>query len=193
MKSAVELRRLSRTEWRQLKAKLRERSLPERIHRRYRIVAERRAGRATSVVAERLGCDTKQVTHWTRRFNASGLTTFERPANPKGRAPIVLAKHITALIEVALSSPAERGLPFSAWSVATLTAYCTKRGLIPAVSDEWIRQLLRRAGLSAQRVRTWKVSHDPAFDRKKNAFRRSPGAARRARRLSASTSGDRSN
>ena len=163
----MELRPLSRGEWRELKAKLRNRSLPARLHVRYRIIAERRAGHPPIVVADRVGCHAKQVTYWTKRFNASGFTTFERPANPKGREPILLAKHITALIEVALSSPTERGLPFSRWSMAKLNTYCRRRGLIPAVTDEWVRQVVHRQGLTPLRVRTWKVSHDPAFDRKK--------------------------
>jgi transposase len=193
MKSPIELRRLGRSEWRQLKAKLRERSLPVRLHRRYRIIAERRAGHAPAAAADRVGCGVKQVTYWTRRFNVSGFTTFERPSNPTGREPILLAKHILALIEVALSSPSERGLPFSRWSVAKLKAYCVRQGLMPAVTDEWVRRVLRRQGLSAQRVRTWKQSHDPAFDRKKTASSGSTGTARAARPSSHSTSGGRSN
>ena len=193
MQSRVVLRPLSRAEWRQLKAKLRERTLPVRLHQRYRIIAERRAGHAPMMVSDRVGCHVTQVAFWTRRFNRSGFASFERAANPKGREPILLATHITALIEVALSSPAERGLPFSAWSVAKLTAYCKRQGLLPAVTDEWVRRVLRREGLSAQRVRTWKTSHDPAFDRKKNASSASTAGARVARQSSASTSGGRSN
>lgn len=193
MQTAVMLRPLSRAEWRTLKAKLRERSLPERLHRRYRIIAERRAGHAPVTVAERVDGDVTLVTHWTRRFNASGFESFERPANPKGREPILLAKHITALLEVALSSPTERGLPFSRWSMAKLNTYCRRQGVIPKVTDEWVRQVVHRQGLTPLRVRTWKVSHDPAFDRKKNASSRSTGAARRGAPSSASTSGARSN
>jgi hypothetical protein len=96
------------------------------------------------------------------------------------------------LVDVALSSPRERGLPFSVWSVPKLTAYCHAKKLLPPFSDEWVRRLLRRQGLSAQRIRTWKTSRDPAFDTKKNASARSTAAARRARRWSASTSGARS-
>jgi hypothetical protein len=32
-----------------------------------------------------------------------------------------------------------------------------------------VRRLLRREGFTAQRIRAWKTSRDPAFDRKKNA------------------------
>jgi hypothetical protein len=43
-------------------------------------------------------------------------------------------------------------------------------------------QLLRREGLSAQRIRTWKTSKDPRFDAKKNASAGSTAAARSAPR-----------
>ena len=93
-----------------------------------------------------------------------------------------IVAHYRELIDIALSSPAERGLPFSAWTVPKLAEYCRQRGLLPPITDEWVRRLLRREGLRAQRIRTWKTSHDPAFDRKKNASGSSTRRARRARR-----------
>jgi hypothetical protein len=53
-----------------------------------------------------------------------------------------------------------------------LAEYCRRRRLLPEVTDEWVRRLLRREGLTAQRVRTWKTSHDPAFDPKKKLIRK---------------------
>jgi len=41
---------------------------------------------------------------------------------------------------------------------------------------------LRREGLSAQRIRTWKTSNDPRFDAKKNASASSTAGARGAPR-----------
>jgi hypothetical protein len=84
-------------------------------------------------------------------------------------------------MDVALSSPRERGLPFSVWSVPKLAAYCREHDLIPPFCDEWVRRLLRGAGMRAQRIRTWKTSHDPAFDRKKKPSAGSTPRARRAR------------
>lgn len=191
MRHQMVLRRLRPREVRLLRAKLRTRTLSVRLHQRYRIIAEVRQGRTAADVAERVPCALMTVYHWVRRFNASGFTTFERPTNPKGREPILRAEQLRALIDVALSSPLERGLPFATWSVASLTAYCKARGLLPAITDEWVRRLLRREGLTPQRMRTWKTSHDPAFERKKTLFAASIGGAHRARRSSASTSGAR--
>ena len=129
---------------------------------------------------------------WVPRFNQSGFRTFETPNNPRGRIPILRAKQLRELVDVALSSPAEYGLPFTTWSVRTLTEYCTEHHLIPEFSDEWVRRVLRREGLSAQRIRTWKHSDDPLFRPKGDASAPSTSTARRARRSSAWASGARS-
>lgn len=161
------LRALTRNERRLLRQQVRDHSLAVRVHQRYRIIDELRQGRAPADVAARVGCHFTVVYDWAHRFNASGFTTFEQVSNPKGRPPILHAAQLRALVEVALSSPAERGLPFSVWSVPKLAEYCRTKKLLPPVTDEWVRRLLRREGLTAQRVRTWKTSRDPAFDRKK--------------------------
>jgi transposase len=136
-----------------LERRLGDLSLSARIHQRYRVIAEVRAGRPVAEAAERAGCHFTRAYAWVRRFNQSGFATFELATNPHGRPPILRAEQLRELVEVALSSPAERGLPYSAWSVAKLAAYCRKRKILPEISDEWVRRLLRRDGLSAQRVK----------------------------------------
>ncbi len=190
MPRRVTLRALTRTERQVLRTKLRDLSLSVRVHQRYRLIEEVRRGRSPLEAAERVGCHFTVGYDWIRRFNRSGFRTFEQGANPKGRPPILRAEQLRALVEVALSSPLERGLPFASWSVPKLAEYCRRQGVLPPVTDEWVRRLLRRDGLTPQRIRTWKTSHDPAFDRKKTPSGRSIGGARRGRRSSASTSGD---
>lgn len=192
MAKPVQLRPLPRGELRVLRAKLKDLSLSARVHQRYRLIECVRAGVGALAAATRVGCHFTVAYDWIRRFNESGVATFERVPNPKGRPPILKAGHLRELVDVALSSPTERGLPFSAWSVPKLAEYCRQKRLLPPVTDEWVRRLLRREGLSAQHIRTWKSSHDPAFDRKTNGSERATGAARRGPRWSASTSGARS-
>ena len=190
MAERVVLRALTADERRLLRARLRDLSLSVRIHQRYRVIEEVRQGRGINEVAERVGCHFTVAYDWVHRFNESGFATFEQVSNPKGRPPILRAEQLRELVEVALSSPAERGLPFSNWSVPKLAAYCRDKGLLPEISDEWVRRLLRREGLTAQRIRTWKFSKDPDFDSKKNASGNSTRSGRRTQRSSASTSGD---
>jgi len=160
-------------------AKLRDLSLAARVHQRYRIVDQVHRGYSLAESADRVGCHFTVACDWIHRFNKSGFTTFEQVANPKGRPPILRAEQLRELVEVALSNPQERGLPFSNWSVPKLAEYCRAKRLLPAVTDEWIRRLRRREGLTAQRIRTWKTSSDPHFDRKKNSSAGSIAPARR--------------
>jgi transposase len=178
---SVRLRALTRGEQRQLERRLRDLSLSARIHQRYRVIAEVRAGRPVAEAAERAGCHFTRAYAWVRRFNQSGFATFELATNPHGRPPILRSEQLRELVEVALSSPQERGLPYTAWSVAKLAAYCRKRKILPEISDEWVRRLLRREGLSAQRVKTWKTSSDPRFDEKRGPPAGSMPSARRGR------------
>lgn len=181
MARAIRLRAVTRAEQRLLRSKLKDLSLSARVHQRYRVIDEVHRGRAIVEAAERVGCHFTAAYDWVHRFNASGFATFEQASNPRGRPPILKADQLRELVDVALSNPSERGLPFATWSVPKLAEYCRRRRLLPPVTDEWVRRLLRREGLTAQRVRTWKTSSDPAFDRKKNASGSSIGSARRAR------------
>jgi transposase len=174
----ISLRPFKAREKQVLTAKLRDLSLAARIHQRYRIVHQVLGGYSLAETADRVGCHVTVVYDWVHRFNESGFATFEQVANPKGRPPILRAEQLRELVEVALSSPQERGLPFSNWSVPKLAEYCRAKHLLPAVTDEWIRRLLRREGLTAQRIRTWQTSTDPHFDRKRNSSESSAAAAR---------------
>lgn len=188
----VRLRPLTSAERAALKAKLRHVSLPARLHRRYRLIEEVRKGHPLREAAGRAGLNQNSGYLWVPRFNRSGFRSFETPNNSRGRIPIITAKQLRELVDTALSSPAELGLPFTTWSVRTLSEYCKEHELIPEFTDEWVRRVLRREGLSAQRIRTWKTSTDPKFGPKGDASAPSASSARRARRSSASTSGARS-
>jgi transposase len=175
----IALKSLTRREKRILEEKIRDLSLSARVHQRYRIIDQVWRGYKLQETADRVGCHFTVAYDWVHRFNESGFATFEQVPNPQGRPPILRAEQLRELVEVALSNPQERGLPFSNWSVPKLGEYCRAQRLLPPVTDEWIRRLLRREGLSAQRIRTWKTSTDPNFDRKKNSSERSTGTARR--------------
>jgi len=83
---------------------------------------------------------------WLHRFNVSGFETFERPTNPNGREPILTNQQVRELVKVALSRPADLGLPFTEWSTAKLTAYCKQRGLLPPITEEWVRRVAPARG-----------------------------------------------
>src|SRR5437764_1166730 len=111
MAKNLTLRALTRPEQRVLAAKLKDLSLSARIYQRYRVIEEVRQGRAMTEAADRVGCHFTVAYDWVHRFNDSGFSSFEQVSNPKGRPPILKAEQLRELVEVALSSPADRGLP----------------------------------------------------------------------------------
>jgi transposase len=149
--------------------RLRDKTLSVRVWERYRIVDELSSGRSPLEVADRVGCHLTIVYDWLHRFNESGFTSFEAAPNPKGRPATIGSEQIRALIRAATSKPEDLGLPFTDWSVAKLHDYCARKGLLPECTDEWVRRLLRREGMTYQRSKTWKQSNDPLFEQKKGA------------------------
>ena len=163
----VRLRPLMEEEQDVLRARLRDKTMAVRVWERYRIVRELSAGRRASEVADRVGCHVTVVYDWLYRFNESGFATFEAVPNPKGRPATIGSEQIRVLIRVATSRPEDLGLPFTDWSVAKLHQYLSQKGVLPECTDEWVRRLLRREGITYQRTKTWKQSNDPLFEEKK--------------------------
>jgi transposase len=189
----LRLRPLSREEADVLRGKVGDKRLSAKIHERYRIIAVVRDGATACEASRQVGCSDGKAEHWVHRFNASGFETFEKHPRHAGRPVIIDGQQVRALIRVALSRPEDLGLPFTQWSVSKLRAYCLKEGLIPSITDEWVRRLLRREGVSYQHTKTWKQSPDPEFEVKKTLSSTSTNAARRTGPSSASTSAARSN
>ena len=185
--SRLVLRAMTEAEERALAERLSEKRLPVKIYERYRVIAVVRDGATPSAASRLIGCSDGKAEHWVHRFNASGFETFEKQPNHPGRPTIIAGPQVRSLIKIALSRPQDLGLPFTQWSVSKLRAYCLKEGLIPPISDEWVRRLLRREGVSYQHTKTWKESPDPEFEVKKTLSSTSTPAARRVAPSSAST------
>jgi transposase len=165
--SRLAVRRLKPTERRLLDEKLSDKTLSAYVLDRYRIIEAISRGFNPTEVAQILGCERPTVYQWVYSFNESGFAEFEKITNPYGRPAIMTSENLRHLVKISLSRPEDLGLPFTIWSVAKLSDYCRSRGLLPDVSNEWIRRLLKREGLSLQRTKTWKKSPDPEFENKK--------------------------
>ncbi len=161
------VRRLKSSERQLLEQKLADKTLSAYVLDRYRMIQAITQGFNPTEVARILGCERLTVYQWVDRFNVRGFSEFEKATNPHGRPAILSSENLRQLVKVALSRPQDLGLPYTTWSVAKLTEYCRAKGLLPDVSNEWVRRLLRREGLSVQRTKTWKESPDPKFEKKK--------------------------
>jgi len=163
----VRLRRIKPNEQKVLQQKLRDKTLSVRIYERYRVIGEAAQGRDPKTIADRVGVHFTMVYDWIHYFNAQGFAGFEDAPNPHGRPPMLSSRQIRKLIATALARPADLGLPFTQWSVAKLKEYCLRKNILPDFSDEWVRRLLHREGITFQRTKTWKESPDPQFESKK--------------------------
>lgn len=163
----LSLRRMKPSEREVLEKKLADRTLSAYVLDRYRVIKALQEGFTPTEISRLLGCQRRTVYHWVSEFNKSGLLDFENVRNPHGRPAILTTDNLRALVKIALSRPTDLGLPYTKWSVAKLAVYCRRKALLPNVSNEWIRRLLRQEGLSFQRTKTWKESPDPEFEKKK--------------------------
>lgn len=167
---SIYLRKLRKNERHLLGRKLKDKTMSARIYERYRVIDIARHGFSVSAIAERSGMHLTGVYDWIERFNEHGFEGFDEPPNPNGRPSTLSAKQIRRMIRVALSRPTDLGLPYTHWSVAKLRCYLvSKLGIFPDYTEEWVRRLLRREGVSFQRTKTWKESPDPGFEVKKTA------------------------
>jgi len=166
----IRLRRLRPQEQQLLRVRLKDKKLSVRIYERYRVIAEAAQGRSVPEIADRVGAHFTTVYDWVHRFNQEGFAGFEDVPNPQGRPSSLSSRQVRQLIAAALARPTDLGLPFTHWSVAKLQDYCREKKLLPSFSDEWVRRLLQREGVSLQRSKTWKESPDPDFESKKTAF-----------------------
>ena len=66
------------------------------------------------------------------------------------------------IITTATTRPEKLGLPFTHWSLRKLAAWLSAgSSRTVRIGRERLRQLLHSRGISFQRTRTWKESHDP--------------------------------
>ncbi len=98
--------------------------------------------------------------------NADGFSSLY-PKYKGGHPPKFSLPKRREIRKIAKSKPAEHGLPFSAWSLSKLAEFLVAEGVVDDISHEGLRDLLRKEGVSFQRIKTWKASADPHYAVKK--------------------------
>jgi transposase len=123
-------------------------------------------GREAREIAEERRWHAKTARFWLKRFNAHGLAGLEESERP-GRPPIYSADQVGAVIEAALTRPADLGLPFASWTLDRLAAYLSETKGI-AMRRSRIGEVLQREGLKWRQEETWFGARvDPDFARKR--------------------------
>jgi transposase len=137
--------------------------------RRAQIVLASARGEWAPAIAEQLGCGEQTVRNAIHAFNERGLGALfpgsSRPHTIHTAFDEAGAERLRALLH---QSPRTFGKPTSVWTLELAAEVSVAEGLTPErISDETIRQAIRRLGIGWKRAKRWITSPDPAYARKK--------------------------
>ena len=168
MRPPLFVRALTDEERTQLTAGLR--SSEAVVLRRCQIVLASARGERVPQIVQAVGCSEKTARQVIRRFSAQGVATLAagstRPHRVRPQAFAgERAEQLRALLH---RSPREFGKPSSLWTLEWAAEVSVAEGLCSTrVSDETIRQTLKRLGVGWKRAKQWITSPDPEYLRKK--------------------------
>lgn len=145
--------RLRRGDRVQLEALVAAGKTPQKVALRARIVLGAAAGHANNALARELGTSRPTVLLWRQRYTTQGLGGLFKDAPRPGRRPQIPAKKVAAIVDATL-----RTTPRDAthWSVRTMAQ-------AQRVSPTTVYRIWDAHGLQPHRIRTFKLSRDPAF------------------------------
>ena len=147
-----------------------------------RIVLHALEGLKAPEIGARMDLCGATVRHWLKRFNARGLQGLEEDVRT-GRPPTYSAEQRSAVIDTALTPPADLGLPFASWTLDRLVAHLREQGV--AMRRSRISEIFLREGLKWRHEETWFGERvDPDFARKRGRS----SSSTRPRRPAASSS-----
>ena len=161
----IRLRALSDEERQELGRRARSRTLGAGLVRRARIIVYALEGLKAPEICARMDLCGATVRHWLKRFNARGLQGLEEDVRT-GRPPTYSAEDRSAVIDTALTRPADLGLPFASWTLDRLVAHPAERGV--GMRRSRISEILIQEGLKWRREETWFGERvDPDFARRR--------------------------
>lgn len=138
------------------------------MRRRIRVVLLSHEGWSVPDMQPKVDMHPNSIRKWIRRFNEGGVAALESRKRGGGKARITPEQR-AEIVKVATTRPEEVGRPFTAWTLSRLRRYLAEEGVVASISHEWIRRILRDAGIRSLRTRTWMTSNDPEYDLKKTA------------------------
>jgi transposase len=139
------------------------------VLRRSQILLASARGERAPVIARELGCDDQTVRNVIHQFNTAGLTVFQEGSSRPHRLRTAFSEEAAQQIPALLHRrPREFGKESSLWTLDLVALVSFEQGLTSTVvSDESIRRLLKRLGLTWKRAKHWITSPDPQYQLKK--------------------------
>lgn len=138
--------------------------------RRCQIILGSAQGEHALPLARLLGCTDETVRTVIKDFNVRGLTVLQAGSHrPHTIERAFTAETAERLKDLLHHSPREYGKPTSVWTLALAAEVSFAEGLtVEQVSDETIRETLKRLQVTWKRAKQWITSPDPAYARKKS-------------------------
>lgn len=167
MRPPIFVRDLTEEEHRRLEDGLR--SKDAFVVRRCQILLASDRGAWVPRIAEVLGCNDQTVRNVLKRFEQDGLDAClsrrsSRAHTIHAKLDIVGCEQVRALLH---QSPRTFGKPTSVWTLELAAEVSFAEGITTElVSDETIRQAMRRLGVRWKRAKKWITSPDPEYARK---------------------------
>jgi len=115
-------------------------------------------------IAALVDTDETHVRKVIHAFNERGFGSLD-PKPRGGRPRRITDGQRARIIAVAGARPDTLGVPATRWSLVRLARYLHERQIVD-VSPAHLGRILKAAGLSFQRTRTWKASPDPDYEAK---------------------------
>ena len=137
--------------------------------RRAQVVLASNQGFKVPAIADLLHYSEPHIRHIIKAFNAHGLQALE-PEPKSGRPTKFTEDQCAQIAETALCPPPLLGLPFTRWSLEKLREYLIQQKLVPSISLEKLRSILKEKKVRLRRTKTWKECNDPRLRAKKNGF-----------------------
>lgn len=113
-----------------------------------------------------VGISYQNANKWVHRFKKLGISGL-KDSPRSGRPPIYGDKEKKEIIKVITSRPSDLGLPFTTWSLPKTRNYLQDKNILPNISWDTIRRVIKDAGFKYRMSRTWCYSNDPLFEVKK--------------------------
>ncbi len=148
------LRALSEQEERELQRTVKATSERLDVVRRAKALLAVTEGKAFTVAAQEAGLKSgKGVGQLVKRFNAQGLAALLIAAG-RGRKPTYTSEQRGRIVAEVQREPDREKDQTATWSLMTLRT-ALRKGALPKVASETIREALHEAGYSYQRTRSW--------------------------------------
>ena len=139
------------------------------VLRRCQILLASGRGEQAPGIAESVGCNDQTVRNVIRAFDLRGTDALKRGSHRPRTIEVTFDNERSERLKSLLhQSPREFGKDTSVWTLQLAADVSFERGLTEEqVSDETIRQAMKRLGVGWKRAKRWITSPDPEYARKK--------------------------